>query len=203
MFNFKKKTPVVYDAFFVQNVKAKNAEDRLALFKKYCQGKSVLHFGCTDYPIFNPDSNLHMQLNEYVEELYGFDIDEPGIEILKKYVDKPYYSTIEQLGDKHFDVCLIPETIEHVDNIREFLEGISVINCDKFIITAPNCFSKLHMERNTWRGDMFEEIIHPDHNCWFSAYTLNNVVKKYTPLIPVETYLTGGDTMVCVVCDKK
>ncbi|MDP9077346.1 MAG: class I SAM-dependent methyltransferase [Bacteroidota bacterium] len=203
MFNFRKKAkPIVFDPFFVQNVKVEKIDDRLDLFRKYCTGKSVLHFGCTDYPIFNPNKNLHIHLNTYVDELYGFDIDEPGIEELKKYVDKPYFTSTKEVGDKHFDVCLIPETIEHVDNIRSFLEDIATLNCSKFIITGPNCFSPHHMERNTWKGDVFEEIVHPDHNCWFSAYTLNNVVKKYTSLKPVETYLLAMETMVCVVCEK-
>jgi Methyltransferase domain len=203
MFSIKKKSPkVVYDKFFVQHTEIKKVENRLDLFKQYCAGKSVLHFGCTDYPIFNPDYNLHIHLNTYVEDLSGFDIDEAGIEILKKYVDKPYFSQIDQVLDRHFDVCLIPETIEHVDNIQLFLSSISQLNCTTFIITGPNCFAPNHIERNSWSNNTFEEIVHPDHNCWFSAYTLNNVIKKYTNLTPVETYLIAGETMVCVVCNK-
>lgn len=203
MFNFKKKTaPVTHDPFFIQNIVVKKADSRLDVFRQYCSGHSVLHFGCTDYPIFNPDYNLHIHLNTYVDELYGFDIDEPGIEILKKYVDKPYFSTIDEVLDKHFDVCLVPETIEHVDNIQLFLSSIAQLNCDIFIITGPNCFAPQHIERNTWDGNTFTEIVHPDHNCWFSAYTLNNIVKKYTNLTPVETWLMDGETMVCVIYKK-
>jgi hypothetical protein len=203
MFNSRKKnTDPVHDKFFVQNVDIKKVESRLDMFRQYCNGKSVLHFGCTDYPIFDPGYNLHIHLNTYVEDLSGFDIDEAGIEILKKYVDKPYFSKIDQVVDKHFDVCLIPETIEHVDNIQLFLNDISRLNCTTFIITAPNCFAPNHINRNKWINNTFEEIIHPDHNCWFSAYTLNNVIKKYTNLTPVETYLLEGETMVCVVSKK-
>jgi hypothetical protein len=203
MFNFKKKNKaLVFDPFFVQNIKVEKIDNRLDIFKKYCSGKSVLHFGCTDYPIFKPDNNLHIHLSTYVDELYGFDIDKPGIEELKKYVNKPYYTNTAEVGDKHFDICLIPETIEHVDNIKEFLQDVATLNCSKFIITGPNCFAPHHIERNKFEGSMFKEIVHPDHNCWFSAYTLNNVVKKYTNLKPVKTYLTAMETMVCVVCDK-
>src|SRR3569833_2807194 len=125
MLNFRKKTvKAVHAPFFTQDLNVEIIENRLDLFKKYCNGKSVLHFGCTDYPIFNPERNLHIHLNTYVDELYGFDIDEPGIQTLKKYVDKSYFSSIKEVGNKYFDVCLIPETIEHVDNIKEFLEDI-------------------------------------------------------------------------------
>lgn len=203
MFGFKKKQQAtVYDPFFVQTIEVEKIDDRLELFKRYCTGKSVLHFGCTDYPIFEPSRNLHIHLNSYVDELYGFDIDEPGIEILKQYVNKPYYTSSEQVADKYFDVCLIPETIEHVDDIKVFLQDISSLNCSTFIISGPNCFAPNHIQRNSWQGNTFCEIVHPDHNCWFSAYTLNNVINKFTNLKPVATYLMQDETMVCVVCEK-
>jgi hypothetical protein len=25
------------------------------------------------------------------------------------------------------------------------------------------------------------EVVHPDHNCWYTPYTLANVLRKYTP----------------------
>jgi len=204
MFKYKKKPSLtVHDPFFVQTVKIKKIANRLEFFHLYCAGKSVLHFGCTDYPIFNPSRNLHIQLNTYIDDLHGFDIDEKGIEVLKQYVDKPYYINIDQVTSKYFDVCLIPETIEHVDNVKEFLSEVSQLNCNTFIITGPNCFAPEHVERNTWNGDNFKEIVHPDHNCWFSAYTLNNVINKYTQLEVDATYLLEQDTMVAVVCTKK
>ncbi|MDB5001948.1 MAG: hypothetical protein JWQ34_173 [Mucilaginibacter sp.] len=199
---FYKKKSYTHDPFFVQKTEIKKTDNRLDLFRKYCTGKSVLHFGCTDYPVFNPEKNLHIQLNSYVDELYGFDIDKEGIDVLKTYVNKPYFSSFSEVADKHFDVCLIPETIEHVDNIQMFLSDISKLSCDRFIITGPNCFAPNHIKRNSWHGDAFQEIVHPDHNCWFSAYTLNNVIKKYTTLTPLETYLLEGETMICVVSSK-
>jgi hypothetical protein len=27
----------------------------------------------------------------------------------------------------------------------------------------------------------FIEAVHPDHNCWYTPYTLANVLRKYTP----------------------
>jgi hypothetical protein len=24
------------------------------------------------------------------------------------------------------------------------------------------------------------EVVHPDHNCWYTPFTLSNVIKKYT-----------------------
>ena len=27
----------------------------------------------------------------------------------------------------------------------------------------------------------FVEVVHPDHNCWYTPFTLSNTIKKYTP----------------------
>ncbi len=29
-------------------------------------------------------------------------------------------------------------------------------------------------------AEVFVEVVHPDHNCWYTAYTLTNVIRKYT-----------------------
>jgi len=120
----------------------KKVDDRLNFFISKCENKKVLHFGCTDWPIFNPKNNLHIELAKYAKTLDGFDIDKEGIEKLKKYVNQDYYSSYDNIPNKRYDVCLIPETIEHVDNVANFLKNISKIDAYKYYITAPNCFSK-------------------------------------------------------------
>ena len=82
--------------------------------------------------------------------------------------------------DKKYDFLLIPETIEHVNNVELFLES-TLKNADthtEFLITAPNAFVMSQFDANNDVGDFYIETIHPDHNCWFSVYTLPNFIEK-------------------------
>ncbi|MFV8346501.1 methyltransferase domain-containing protein [Flavobacterium sp. ZB4P13] len=196
---FKKKQPkyTLHDKFWIQKVKTTTIADRVPFFEELVKGKNVLHFGCNDWPIFNPDYNLHIKLAKQAKSIHGFDIDLEGIENLKKYVDQSYFSNFSQLKDKQYDICLVPETIEHVDNVRTFLEGLSTVNAKVFYITAPNCFSKKHMERNFYGDNEFIEVVHPDHNCWYSPFTLKNQIEKYSNLKVIRVFLLNEDTMIC------
>ena len=45
------------------------------------ENKNIIHFGCTDWPVFNPKNNLHIQLSEYTNTIEGFDIDVEGLDL--------------------------------------------------------------------------------------------------------------------------
>ncbi len=191
-----------HSEFWQQHVDFKSIEDRVPFFKNICKKKKVLHLGCTDWPIFDPSYNLHIKLAKVANTIHGFDIDQEGIDNLKKHVDQPYFSSFENVTE-NYDVCLVPETIEHVDNAKMFLEGLSTIKADTFYITAPNCFAKVHMERNFYSKNKIVEVVHPDHNCWYSPYTLKNQIEKYSKLKVTEVFLLNNDTMVCCKAEQK
>lgn len=191
-----------FDSYWIQNVKVNAIPDRVAYFKDLCLNKKVIHFGCTDWPIFDPNHNLHIILSTCTAILHGFDIDKEGIQDLKKYVNQDYFTDFSEIPNTEYDVCLVPETIEHVDNVRFFLEGLSTVNAKKFIITAPNCFSKEHLSRNFYGEDFFIEVVHPDHNCWYSPYTLKNQIEKYSKLKVDNVCLLEEDKMICCEASK-
>ena len=191
------------DAFWVQNVQVLKISDRMPYFEELCKNKKVLHFGCTDWPVFNPENNLHIKLSKIATTLHGFDIDKEGIDNLKKYVNQEYFSDFKEVKDAFYDICLVPETIEHVDNVRIFLEGLSNIKANKFLITAPNCFAPVHMHRNINKQNLFQELIHPDHNCWYSPYTLKNQIEKYSNLKVTKVLLIQDERMICCEAEHK
>lgn len=188
--------------FYVQKIVVKRNENRFHFFLKYCKDKTVIHFGCVDWPIFNEKNNLHIDLSSYTRKLDGFDVDKKGLLKLKQYVDEDYYSNFKDLSDKYYDVCLVPETIEHVDNVKKFLKKLSKVNAEKFLITAPNCFAKGRHRRNLMKRDYFIELVHPDHNCWYSPYTLKNQIEKYGGFRVVNVYLLENERMVCCEAEK-
>ena len=199
---FEKKARA-HSEFFKQPLVFYNIFERFNVFDYYCRDKKVLHIGCTDYPVFNSESNLHILLSKLAKEIHGLDVDKEGIQILKKYVDQPYYSSVDEL-ESQYDVCLIPEVIEHVNDLGLFLRDISKIEAEVFIITGPNAFSKAHIDRNYLKsGKLSLEINHADHNCWFSPYTLKNSIEKYSLLKVEKTYLMNNQTMVCCICVKR
>jgi hypothetical protein len=200
--NINKKKYLKFDNYWVQRVKIKSVPNRIEYFKKMCTNKNIIHFGCTDWPIFNPNKNLHIELSKYTNLLHGFDIDLEGIKNLKHYVNQDYFSDFSEIPDIQYDVCLIPETIEHVGNVELFLKNVSLINANIYVITAPNCFSKEHINRNFYGTDQFIELVHPDHNCWYSPYTLKNQIEKYTNLKVSDVVLIEKDTMVCCIARK-
>lgn len=206
LLNFFKKKPPIYtrhDSFWIQKVKTSSIVNRVPFFEGIVKDKKVLHFGCNDWPIFHPEYNLHIKLAKLAKSIHGFDVDLDGIENLKKYVNQPYFSEFNQLGGNKYDVCLVPETIEHVDNVRTFLEALSLVDAKVYYISAPNCFSKKHIERNFYGNDEFIEVVHPDHNCWYSPFTLKNQIEKYSNLRVTEVFLLDEDTMVCCKAVRK
>lgn len=183
--------------YWVQKIPIKNIEERLSFLIDYCHNKDVLHIGCTDWPIFNPANNLHIELAKHTKILHGFDVDVEGIELLKNYVNQSYFSDFDDLYDQNYDVCLVPETIEHVDNVKDFLVNISKIKASKFIFTTPNCFAPGIHKRNYRGKDFFIELVHPDHNCWFSPYTLKNQIEKYSSLKVLNIFLIENGKTIC------
>ena len=164
--------------------------DRVTFLKQNCVGKKVLHLGCTDYPFTQPaidnERLLHFELAEIADELYGFDFDEKGIEILKNHgVENIYKADLENLDkvdlDEKFDVIVAGEMIEHLSNPGLFLKGIQrfMSKDTKLLITTINAY----MGMRFWlyglrgRGGSFEPV-HPDHVAYYSFSTLNLIINR-------------------------
>lgn len=191
--------PVHDPHYFTQKVPITVIPDRMELLDSLCRGKKVLHVGCTDHPVFDPATNLHIHLGGICRELDGLDVDLAGIEVLRRHVPGRYFSDPEQVSQA-YDVLLVPETIEHVDNVRQFLESLTRIPFKQCLITAPNAFLP-DDNGNGWSGPgEYVEYVHPDHNCWFSPHTLRRCIKKFTGWEIEETFLLGNQTQVGCLC---
>lgn len=191
--------PVHDPHLFTQEIAVKVIPDRLELLDSLCRGQKVLHVGCTDHPVFNPATNLHLHLARICRELDGLDVDLAGIEVLRRHVPGRYFSDVDQVSEP-YDLLLVPETIEHVDNIRQFLESLTRIRFEKCLITAPNAFLP-DDNGNEWIGPgAYIEYVHPDHNCWFSPYTLRRCIAKFTGWHIEETFLLENQTQVGCLC---
>ena len=137
-----------------------------------CSGKSIIHVGCADAMYFNENSNLHFQLMDIASSIIGMDID---VELLEKMNElRPGDYTNELPITSQSDLVIIPEVIEHVLNVSEFIENIikTAINTKRIIITAP--YIGLYNSNISHNNGAYYEIVHPDHKAWYSPYTLLN-----------------------------
>jgi hypothetical protein len=192
-------------SFFEQCIEVDSTykwSDRFDFFKNHIDNKNVLHVGCVDYPITNPNNNLHIQMSKLCNSIDGFDINlTADVYNVLKVENGDLYNKWEDVN-KTYDIVLVPAVIEHVNNVQLFLNQLDKIKSNKMIITAPDIFSfkkeqLKHIENNTW-----VEIVHPDHNCWYSPYTLKNTVNKFLKSYKVTSvfWVLG---CVGVVCEKQ
>ena len=169
--------------FFEQRLKVSPkfiSKRRINVLPEYCVGKRVAHVGCMDWPITNYSNNLHIAIDKVCKTLVGVDVNDENFEEMKQYIkNKELVSALEEIESREFDILLIPEVLEHVDNLGDFLKNLNKIKTREVIITVPDAFL-CYNRHFSYSKCEFLEVIHPDHNCWFSPYTLKNIVDKFT-----------------------
>jgi hypothetical protein len=152
--------------------------------------------GFVDYPITKPKKNLHLRIAAECSRIDG--IDPNASEEIKLILSVPNGNIYDSWNDvpNDYDVIIVPEVIEHVDNIALFLQQLDKVK-GKLIITAP-CAYKLSKNFREENG-LYIETVHPDHNCWYTPYTLKNVINKYSLTRQVTSmhWVVGSIVAIC------
>lgn len=163
---------------------------RLELIKSICIGKKVLHLGCTNWPYTNEaldaEMLLHVELSRVANELYGFDFDQEGIDVLAaRGFGNLFRADLEKLDevdlDETFDVIIAGEMIEHLNNPGLFLNGIKrFMNAEtQLVITTINAYSGMRFWVYGLRGGGGTvEPVHPDHVAYYSYSTLKLLLER-------------------------
>jgi ubiquinone/menaquinone biosynthesis C-methylase UbiE len=179
--------------------------DRLSYLKAAARGKKVLHLGCTDYPftekVIANKMLLHFELQKIAGELYGFDFDERGIEILNEHgAENLYLADLENLQkvplDQTFDVIIAGEMIEHLSNPGLFLRGIQRFMNPQtnLLITTINAYCGMRMFTYGFRGrGGAHEPVHPDHVAYYSFSTLKVLVERHDLKVHKFAFYNTGD----------
>ncbi len=163
------------DGLMNHRVQVVDVPDREAWLIEACLGRSVLHVGCCDVPVFDPNKNLHITLARHASLLDGLDVSEPGLAELRKHVAGRYYSSSTEIC-RQYDLVLVPEVLEHTANAAEFLDAVFAVRARRYIITAPHIEWYVQCRRE---GQFFHEQVHRDHRAWYSPYTLLNAVRSH------------------------
>ena len=101
----------------------------------YCRGKRVLHIGCVDTGLlderFAAGQLLHQKLDKVAERVVGIDINTEGLQYLRdKGFDDLHKVNIEDPADfaplqsETFDVVVISEVVEHLQNVGLALKNL-------------------------------------------------------------------------------
>lgn len=187
--------------FFTQTLKVgENADHSWEYCSKLCKGKVVLHIGCSDYPIFNKDGNLHIHLSNITSRLEGCDTN--GIDEMRKHYNGVYYENIESVvsSRQEYDVILMPNIIEHLVNPNQMVEQIFKIKFRELFVLVPNYSVSVQA---TYENGIFTERIHPDHYAWYSPYTLWNLFKDYIEISKATCELNFFDSKKMIsICIK-
>jgi len=163
---------------------------RVEFIKQACVGKKVLHLGCTNWPYtqdsIDNDMLLHNELDKTASELYGFDFDQEGIDVLENAGTKNLFrADLEKLDDvdlnEKFEVIIAGEMIEHLNNPGLFLKGIQRFMTPetKLVITTINAYAAHRFAVYGLMGKKgVNEPVHPDHVAYYSYKTLKLVVER-------------------------
>lgn len=182
-----------FNDFYTQKVKINDVKTpRLKFFSDKLKNKTVLHYGCADWPVYDKKTNLHYALSESIDFIDGYDVNKETIDLMNDSGLFKENTLFSDIPDKKYDFLLIPETIEHVNNVSSFLHSIlkNIHSNTEILITAPNAFVESQINANVERNNFYFESVHPDHNYWFSIYTLPNVIEKCFKEINIKTIFT-------------
>jgi 2-polyprenyl-3-methyl-5-hydroxy-6-metoxy-1,4-benzoquinol methylase len=167
--------------------------DRQGYLSALARGKSVLHIGCTDYPIteqrIERNQLLHARLQETASYLLGIDISKEGLEAMRK---RGYSNVVEMNAedlcvDRQFDLILAGDTLEHVSNPGLFVQGAARVLSDhgELVIAVPSAFS-FNVLRLWLEGT---ELTHKEHISFHSPKTLAELCSRFG-LVPTGLAFT-------------
>ena len=176
--------------------------NRLEFLEPLLTGKKVLHVGFVDWPKTRPSKNLHLLIAPWCARLDGIDLRPPKhAEHLAVPNGNNYFDWSDVPND--YDVILVPEVIEHVDSVRDFFEILNTRN-GMLVVTAPDAYLLQHhfnvaKYKETDSESEWVELVHPDHNCWYSPYTLKCTINKFSTK-KVQSLHWLGNQSICAIC---
>jgi len=168
--------------------------DRTSYLASACTSRSVLHVGCSDFPItverLADQTLLHEKLSKVCSRLVGIDNSREGIRSLEErgFTNVLCMDAEDMALSETFDVVLAGDVLEHMSNPGLFLEGARhILNpSGRLIIGVPNAYS-FNIVKYVCGGS---EPTHKDHTYYFSVKTLSQLCSRYQ-LMPTRLVFTA------------
>lgn len=163
--------------------------DRQDFIAELCRSKKVLHLGCVDAGLtleaIKKENFLQAKIAKVADMVVGIDSDAEGIAFLDQHKsnrERFYCLDVEKINadtiKEEIDIVIAGEILEHLSNVGNFLKGMRELllkHKAEMVITVPNAYSIRHFKAIK----IGREVVHPDHNYYFSYVTLKVLLQKF------------------------
>lgn len=155
-----------------RKVRSARVCDKDAKILELCKNKYVLDVGCVgQIKNYNNKEWLHDKIRKISNEVHGVDIEQSGITKLKQMGYLIYHvNELSKLQKPHYDVIVMGDVIEHVNDPVNFLKFYSDFLNDNgvIIVTTPNS----HRVRNFIDILISNDyLLNSEHTMWFCPKT--------------------------------
>lgn len=153
-------------------------KEKIAFILDQCKAKNVLDIGCLGQDFnFQSDAWLHGKIKTVADKIVGVDV---VINLITEANSKGYniihFEKLEDIKEL-FDIVLMADVIEHVDNPVELLKTYSRFMKDDgvIIVTTPNAkrafdFINILLSNKYW--------LHPEHTMWLCPFTMIEIIRR-------------------------
>ncbi len=173
--------------WFTKIRQSKNLFNKDELVKYFCKDKEVLDIGCVGQDIDYSNPNwIYNQVKEVASSIVGVDINRDGIKQINDMGYEVYHYEDMKRGKK-FDILLMLDVIEHVNNPVEFLNDYQEFLKEdgKIIITTPNSNRAINFVNIFFRNDY---SLNYEHTFWFCPKTFLEVISRTEGLQACKFY---------------
>jgi 2-polyprenyl-3-methyl-5-hydroxy-6-metoxy-1,4-benzoquinol methylase len=156
-----------------------------------CAGRRVFNVGLggylddderTDSLFANVDDSLQARLASAAKSIAAIDLNPRAVRLFStltvpgRYIEASLTDPklLDAVGDERFDVVLLGDVLEHVDDFRTALANAQMLLVDggEVVISTVNAYSAEAIAKLLFRY----ESVHPEHTCYFSYSTLKRLL---------------------------
>ena len=143
-----------------------------------CKNKKVLDVGCVGQDInYDSDNWLHQRISKVAYSLIGVDIDQAGIDsIKKKNFNALPFAQLKETSLK-FETIIMADVIEHVNDPVDFLYSYSKFLDDSglIVVTTPNSNRGINFI-NIFLSNNYN--INLEHTMWLCPKTFAEIATR-------------------------
>ena len=162
----------------LKRIKKAGVAEKKSKIVELCTAKSVLDVGCVgqDIDYFNPFW-IHNLIKEVCTVIDGVDIDVEGIRLLNEKGYSVCLAEDLQSLNKKYDIVLMSDVIEHVNDPVAFLSFYSKFlnESGKMVIATPNAHGIRNFTSILLRNDY---SLNHEHTFWLCPKTISEIADR-------------------------